>query len=126
MISLKRLVSLQFLYAFLGIMFNVVSIWHFKKNGSYLTPNIPTIGIVVMTTYAVFLISSRFKNITIYRFLMAFSVLLLGYGGVLQHIINVLNSEGQYHSLLVGLIGFSINLYGLILNIIAALKKFEQ
>ncbi|MGB1241365.1 MAG: hypothetical protein ACPG49_02515, partial [Chitinophagales bacterium] len=72
-----------------------------------------------------FLIPGFFKKITFYRILMALAVLLLGYGGVLNHFNFMSNTPELYHSIAAGGIGISINIFGVILNTIAALGKFK-
>lgn len=123
--QLKNLLKLQFFYYFLGMLFNAVSFYLIWRGGTALTPNDPILGSLGMTLYATFLISGFFKKITFYRILMALAVLLLGYGGVLNHFNFMSNTPELYHSIAAGGIGISINIFGVILNTIAALGKFK-
>ena len=122
--SLKKLLQLQLLYYGLGMAFNAVSLYMIANGGQALTPNEPVAGSMAMTLYASFLIPGFLKKIPIYRILMGLAVILLGYGGVFNHLNFLRNSPELYHSLVAGLIGVSINIFGLILNGIAAFGKF--
>ncbi len=123
--QLKNLLKLQFFYYFLGILFNAVSFYLIWKGGKGLTPNDPIFGSLGMTLYATFLIPGVFKKITFYRILMVLAVVLLGYGGVLNHFNFMRDTPELYHSIAAGAIGVSINIFGVILNTIAALGKFK-
>jgi hypothetical protein len=57
---------------------------------------------------------------------MIVSVIVLGYGGVVQHIINIFVQPQIYSSLIAWAVAMIINLFGLGLNIVAALGKFKQ
>ena len=122
---LNRLLKLQLLYCTLGILFNIVSILVIHNGGQQLTPNVPVTGMIVMSTYGLFLLSGYFKKITLYRILMLLSVLLLGYGGVFNHFGAMSQTPELYYSIPIGILGMSINIFGLILNIIAALGRFK-
>ena len=122
---LKQLLRLQLLYYLLGILFNAVSFYLISIEDKALTPNDPVIGSLVMTVYATFLIPGFLKKITIYRVLMVVAIIILGYGGVLNHL-NFINTTPElYYSVTAGVIGVSINIFGLILNIIAAMGRFK-
>ena len=90
-----------------------------------MTPNDPIFGSIGMTIYASFLIPGFLKKITFYRILMVLAIMLLGYGGVLNHLNFKRETPELYHSVAAGIIGVSINIFGLILNIIVALGKFK-
>lgn len=122
---LQSLLKSQVVYYILGMLFNVVSYIVITYGYNALTPTVPQQGFVVMTIYGMFLLPGYFKKTSWYRCLMLIAVLLLGYGGVIKHCITYPQSPELYHSLWVGIIGISINLYGLILNLIAALGKFK-
>jgi len=124
--KLKKLLKFQVLYFALGMFFNAVSIICVSQGFTQLTPTDPYIGCVVMSIYVSFLIPGWYKRISIYRVLMGLSVVLLGYGGVIQHFSNIQKTPELYSSLTAGLIGASINVFGLILNLIAAFGKFEE
>jgi hypothetical protein len=56
---------------------------------------------------------------------MIVSVLLLGFGGVINHFNMINESPELYHSVTAGVIGVMINIFGLTLNILAATCKFK-
>jgi len=122
--TLKRLLQFQLFYYGLGMAFNAVSIYIISTGGQALTPNEPVAGSMAMTLYASFLISGFLKKIPIYRILMGLAVVLLGYGGVFNHFNFLRHSPELYHSLAAGLVGMSINIFGLLLNCLAAFGKF--
>lgn len=78
-----------------------------------------------MTIYASFLLAGYWRKIPLYRTLMGIAIVILGYGGVLNHFNFIMNSPELYHSIAAGVIGLSINIFGLILNVMAALGKFK-
>jgi len=123
--KLITLLRLQLLYYFLGILFNAVSYYFISTGGQGLTPNEPIGGSIAMTIYASFLIPGFLKKIPVYRILMVAAVLLLGYGGVVNHFNFMRDTPELYHSVAAGVIGMSINIFGLVLNLLAASGKFE-
>jgi len=124
--TLKKLLQLQLLYYGLGMAFNAVSIYIISTGGQALTPNEPVAGSMAMTLYASFLIPGFLKKIPFYRVLMGLAVVLLGYGGVLKHFYFLRTSPELYYSFLAGVIGMSINIFGLLLNCLAAFGKFTS
>lgn len=125
MLSLKSLLKLQVGYYLLGMIFNFVSIYCVSIGEQQLTPNEPKQAAISMTLYAFFLIPGFLRKIGIYRILMVVAVILMGYGGVFNHINLINNTPELYASVTAGVIGISINVYGLVLNCIAALKRFQ-
>lgn len=122
---LKTLLQLQFLYCVMGILFNVINYLLTKNGLQALTPTIPLEGFIVMSIYGVFLLSGYYNKIGLYRFLMFISILILGYGGVFRNIILLNQSPELYQSLFAGIVGLSINVFGLFLNVIAVIGKFR-
>jgi len=123
--ALHKLLRLQLLYYFLGILFNAVSYYLIHTGGQALTPNEPIGGSIAMSIYASFLIPGFLKKIPFYRILMGLAVLLLGYGGVLNHFNFMRDTPELYHSVAAGVIGISINIFGLFLNIMGAAGRFK-
>ena len=123
--KLPRLLKLQLLYYLAGMIFNTISFLLINKAGTPLTPNDPIMGCIAMTIYALFLIPGFLHKIKIYRFLMIVAVFLLGYGGVINHFNMINESPELYHSVTAGVIGVMINIFGLTLNILAAIGKFK-
>jgi len=122
---ISRLLKLQWLYCFLGILFNLVSWAVLSKSGKPLTPTAPLSGLAVMAIYGLFLVAGQFKQISLYRTLMVVAILILGYGGIFNHFKLLNQAQELYHSLWVGLIAIAINAFGLILNSLAALGRFK-
>ncbi|MEM8901178.1 MAG: hypothetical protein AAGC85_23915, partial [Bacteroidota bacterium] len=64
-------------------------------------------------------------KLTLYRVLMGLAILVFGYGGVIKHIMLLAQSPEMYHSVMSGVIAILINLFGLGLNLMAALGRFK-
>lgn len=126
MLSLSKLLRLQMGYYLIGLIFNVVSFFCVVSGGQQLTPNEPIMASVFMTIYAFFLIPGFVRKVTLYRILMGIAVLLMGYGGVFNHVNLIRSTPELYASLWAGAIGISINVFGLILNLLATLGRFER
>ncbi len=126
MISLQRLLQFQLSYFVLAILFNFVSIYYLSQGEQQLTPNDPFLGCLSMTIYVSFLLPGLKQKLKIYRILMFIAVLLLGYGGVIRHIDLYQNSPELYSSTAVAIIGPGINVFGLVLNLIAAGGLFRK
>ena len=122
--KLERLLRLQFLYCLLGILFNVISAYLLSQGMKALTPTEPLAGIVVMSIYGLFLLSGKMRQIRLYRVLMGLAVMIFIYSGIIKHMISLTQNPELYFSLASGLIAIAINLFGLILNIRAAMGKF--
>jgi len=125
MISLQRLLQVQYVYFALGMLFNFVSIFSISQGEQQLTPNDPFTGSLVMTIYAFCLLPGLKQKIKSYRILMFIAVIILGYGGVFRHIELFQNSPGLYSSTASAIIGPGINFFGLILNLIAVSGLFK-
>lgn len=124
--SLKYLLKWQFTYCIVGILFNVISQVMINNGHQALTPTVPVKGIFAMSIYGIFLLAGYFLKIRWYRFLMLISIIIFGYGGVLKHFFTYQESPELYHSLLIAMIGITINIFGLIVNLLAAFGKFEN
>ncbi len=123
--KLAALLRLQVIYVILGILYNAVSLYLIAQGGKGLAPTQPVMGTISMIVYALFLIPGFLNKRTLYRILMGVAILALGYGGVVTHIINIFNQPQLYLSVLSWGLAVGINLFGLVLNIIAALGKFK-
>ncbi len=122
--QLERLLKLQLLYCLLGILFNLISWFMLFQETKALTPTDPGAGIIVMSVYGLFLISGKMRKRSLYRILMGLAVAIFIYGGLIKHIIGLNQSPEVYYSLVTGLVAIGINLFGLVLNSLAALEKF--
>lgn len=124
--QLKMLLRLQVIYLILGIVYNLVSMYFTTAGQQPLGPTNPILGVVTMIIYALFLIPGYLSRLTIYRILMGVAVIVLGYGGVVTHIINIFTQAQAYISIVAWAAAVGINLFGLVLNIIAVLGKFKR
>jgi len=126
MISLQRLIQLQLVYYLLGMVFNFVSMYMIGQGEQQLTPNDPYFGCLSMTIYAFFLLPGLKQKVTTYRILMLIAVVLLGYGGVYRHIDMYQSTPELYCCTAAAIIGPGINVFGLVLNLIAVSGLFRQ
>ncbi len=78
-----------------------------------------------MTTYLLFVATAMLEQKVIYRFLMAIAVLLMGYNGVLKHLLNF-NDLHLYQSVWTWLSAILINSSGTILALIGACGLFQN
>jgi hypothetical protein len=126
-LTLPLLLKLQVVYCLLGIGYNVVSLILSRTGGSGLAPTNPLMGMVVMAVYGGCLAVGALGYVRIYRILMALSVLVLGYGGVVVHLVNY--TAGRtflYDSTVAWGVALAINLFGIVLNFIGALGLFSD
>ncbi len=79
-----------------------------------------------MLIYALCLLAGVYRKITAYRLAMAFFVVVLGYGGVVKHLLNYPDGLSLYYSITAYVIAIGINVYGLVLNVIAASGRFRE
>ena len=59
-----------------------------------------------------------------YRILMGISILVLVGGGIVVHLVNMLYRPEAYPSLIAWMLAVLINVFGLVLNLMAATGKF--
>lgn len=124
--KLKSLLMLQLAYFISGMAYNVGSYVLLSSGEAPLAPTAPLAGGASMIVYALCLLPAVFGRITIYRLLMALAVLAMGYGGVVKHVINFFGNLSLYHSMAAWAFALGINLFGLVLNIIAAAGWFDE
>lgn len=124
--KLTTLLRLQVIYLVLGILYNALSMYLTATGKPALGPTQPVLGIISMIVYALFLIPGYLRKITLYRILMGVAILVLGYGGVVTHIVNIFTQPQVYSSIAAWAAAVGINLFGLVLNIIAVLGKFKK
>ena len=123
--KLTTLLSLQVIYFVLGMLYNGLCLYLTTIGAPPLAPTQPVLGTISMITYALFLIPGYLRKITLYRILMGVAILVMGYGGVVTHIINIFTQPQVYSSILSWGAAVGINLFGLVLNIIAVSGKFK-
>jgi len=123
--KLAALLRLQVIYVILGILYNAVSLYLISQGGKGLAPTQPVMGTISMIVYALFLIPGFLRKQTVYRILMGLAILVLGYGGVVTHIINIFTQPQRNLSVTSWALAVGINLFGLALNITAVSGKFK-
>ena len=124
--KLITMLRLQVIYFVLGILYNGLSFYLTSTGKPALAPTQPVLGAISMITYALFLIPGYLRKITLYRILMWIAVIVIGYGGVVTHIINIFTQPQIYSSIVAWAVAVGVNLFGLALNIIAVLGKFKK
>ncbi len=124
-LSLNHLLVLQMVYCFLGIMYNVGSMLSIRIGLQDFATTDPVFGVVGMSLYGLFLSSGLLKTQSLYRILMGISVLMLGYGGIVVHLMNVTHRD-LYQSVWTWVGAIGINAFGLVLNAKAALGQFKH
>ena len=122
---LNRLLMLQMGYAFAGIMYNVGSLLAQRNLEPAWASTDAVIGVAGMALYGLFLSAGLMKRLTLYRVLMVASVFLLGYGGVITHLLNIGHME-LYQSVWTWVLAIGINAFGLVLNLVAAFGWFAR
>ncbi len=118
-IPLHRLLIAQMIYGFAGIMYNVGSLLDHRAGQQPWASTDAVVGVAGIALYSLFLSSGLMKNTTLYRVLMAASVILLGYGGVVIHLLNIGHLD-LYQSVWTWALAIGINASGLMLNLAAA------
>jgi hypothetical protein len=124
--KLTTLLRLQVIYFVLGMLYNGLSFYLTSTGQLALAPTQPVLGAISMIVYALFLIPGYLRKITPYRILMGIAIIVMGYGGVVTHIINIFTQPQVYSSIAAWAGAVGINLFGLVLNIIAVLGKFKR
>ena len=124
--KLTTLLRLQVIYFILGMLYNALSLYLTSTGKPALAPTQPVLGAISMIVYALFLIPGYLRKITLYRILMGVAILVMGYGGVVTHIINIFTQPQVYSSIIAWAVAVGINLFGLVLNIIAVSGKFKR
>ena len=124
--KLATLLWLQLVYAILGAAYNVVSLSLSLMGKPPLSATNPVIGLVFMTVYALALIPGRLRKVLVYRILMGVAIVGFGIFGIGVHIVNIFTHPELYQSILAWALAVGINVYGLVLNIIAVSGKYKS
>ena len=124
-LPLNRLLMLQMGYAFVGIMYNVGSLLAVRNDQAAWASTDAVAGVAGMSLYGLFLAAGLMKNLSLYRLLMGASVVLLGYSGVITHLLNFGQLE-LYQSVWTRAGAIGINGFGLALNLAAAFGRFSR
>lgn len=124
-IPLNRLLMLQLLYSFAGVIYNVGSLLALRNELAAWAPTDPVMGAGAMSLVGLFVAAGLLKNLALYRVLMAIAVVLFGYGGVVAHLLNIGHLE-LYQSVWTWAGAIGVNSFGLVLNLMAALGWFTR
>lgn len=124
-IKLSLLLKLQILYSFLGLMYNVGSMYSIRAGDAAYAPTDPVFGTLGMSLVGLFVAAGLLKNLVPYRVLMGIAVVLAGYGGVITHFLNIGHME-LYQSPVTWAGAIAVNTYGAVLNLMAAAGWFER
>lgn len=123
---LSYLLKLQFFYFVLGFGYNVVSYIKAAGGGKALAPTNPVTGGIFMALYGICLLSGYRGLLKLYRVLMAFFILITGYGGIIKHFLVYSQQPGAYSSQLAWVSAIGINAFGTLLNLAAVVGWFEN
>jgi hypothetical protein len=118
-VPLNKLLMLQMAYCFTGIMYNVGSLLAQRSGLPAWASTDSVTGVASVALYGLFLSAGLMKSLTLYRVLMAASVVLFGYGGVIVHLLNIGHLE-LYQSIWTWGGAIGINSFALFLNLMAA------
>lgn len=127
MMKLPTLVALQAAYACTAFAYLLFSEWRLQATGEALSA-VPTgSSMVLFACYSLALLLPRFGFERSYRIVMVIAVLLFCGSGVIGNMIRFLQSGlDQYASFLAFIIAIVINLFGSVLNIIAAFGWYSR
>lgn len=123
-ITLKQLLGLQLLYGLIGIAFNIVSWAVVSQGGVALTTTAPFLGMATMSLFCLCLVAGYRHHMKAYRILMGMAILVLGGGGIVVHLVNMLYRPEAYPSVIAWMLAVLINVFGLMLNLMAVTGKF--
>jgi hypothetical protein len=124
-VPLNKLLMLQMAYCFTGIMYNVGSLLAQRSGLPAWASTDSVTGVASVALYGLFLSAGLMKSLTLYRVLMAASVVLFGYGGVIVHLLNIGHLE-LYQSIWTWGGAIGTNGCGLGLNLVAAGGWFSR
>jgi len=116
---------LQMAYCFTGIMYNVGSMLAQRNGQAAWASTDAVMGVVGVALYGLFLSAGLMKNLSLYRVLMGASVVLLGYGGVITHLLNIGHLD-LYQSVWTWAGAIGVNGCGVVLNLMAAFGRFSR
>ena len=124
-LTLTTLLKLQLLYCGLGMGYNFVSYVLARSGRRKLSPTPPHLGAAFMFIYGLCLIPGWMDYRLIYRALMAFFLVYFGNGGVIRHVKAYPKRTKLYASTTAWLSAISINMFGVLLNLVAAIGFFQ-
>ena len=127
MITLKRLLTLQVIFACASLAYLVASLIRRETTGEALSAAAIGPSIAMFIAYLGILYLPKFKRVGWYRIGMIPALLLFGGGGVIGNVIRFVDTGLEnYASVPAFALAVAINAYGTVLNIIAALGLFRR
>ena len=124
-IKLRNLVCLQMTYCCAGLLYNVGSLMSLNDTGQPWAPTDPALGVFGMTVYLFFVSSAFWGRLALYKTLMVVALILMGYNGVIKHVVNYADLE-LYRSAATWMSAIVVNGVGTALAGIAALGAFDN
>ena len=124
-LTLNRLVFLQLIYCVMGLLYNVGSMLEARTGDPAWAPTDAVFGVVGMSTYLLFVATALLEQKAVYRLLMAIAVVLMGYNGVLKHVMNI-GDLSLYHSVWTWLSAILVNSSGWVLALVGALGWYQS
>ncbi len=124
--KLKTLLTAQCFYAILGIGYNVLSFLSVSSGGQAFSATAPLTGGLTMLLYGLCLLPGFLGYTGVYRALMGLAILVFGYGGIIKHLLNYPGGLDAYSSMTAYILAIGINVFGLVLNVIAVSGKFRN
>ncbi len=123
--TLRHLLALQLTYLVSGVLYNLGSLYALEQGQPAWSVTDPVFGLASMSVYGLLLSTAADRDIRLYRGCMLVAVVLMGYGGVATHLLNWPHLEG-YQSVWTWLLAIVVNGYGLTLNAVAAIGRFQS
>ena len=123
--TLRHLLALQLTYLVSGVLYNLGSLYALEQRQPAWSVTDPVFGLASMSVYGSLLSTAAYRDIRLYRGCMLVAVVLMGYGGVATHLLNWPHLEG-YQSVWTWLLAIVVNGYGLTLNAVAAIGRFQS
>ena len=124
-IMLRNLVCPQMTYCCAGLLYNVGSLMSLNDTGELWAPTDPALGVFGMTVYLFFVSSAFWGRLALYKTLMVVALILMGYNGVIKHVVNYADLE-LYRSAATWMGAIFVNGVGTALAGIAALGAFDN
>ncbi len=125
-VAISSLLKLQLLYCILGVGYNVVSYIMAATSGRQLSSTSPAVGAAFMSFYGLCLITGYKGLNKAYRLLMVFFLVFTGYGGIIKHFIVYAQQPDAYSSQMAWASAIGINIFGFLLNLLAAAGRYDS
>ena len=124
--KMKTLLIAQFFYAIMGIGYNILSFISVSSGGQAFSATAPLTGGISLFLYGLCLLPGFLGYTGIYRVLMGVAIVAFGYGGIVKHLLNYPGGLDVYSSMTAYVIAIGINVFGLVLNVIAVSGRFSN